>query len=379
MRASTWTRFVRLEPRLFFNPGEYFASLIADIDAAETEIILETYIFKLDGIGNQVLEALQNAAARGVGLRLLIDGVGSWGDAAAIAASLDMPNCELRVFHPLPWDFPLYRSALQAGHWYSQILRLVASINHRDHRKLCIIDQCIAWLGSFNVTADHFNRQSGGYDDYWHDTGLRVTGSLVKILKVNFDQVWQRKIGSFGQRSRSFLASESISRRKLGRMQLLQVLSLARHRIWITNAYFNPSHRVLRILKQKAKAGVSVKLIAPQRSDVIFFPLLSRSFYADLLQSGIHVYEYDNRVVHSKTMLIDDQALVGSTNLNYRSLLHDLELDLLLEDSGVVKRLTERFDGDIENSVEITLRHPRLHRWLLKPLGWLARFLRYWL
>ncbi len=379
MRVSIWTRFVQAEPQLFFSPGEYFARLLADIDAAETEIILETYIFKLDQIGNQVLEALQNAAARGVGLRLLIDGVGSWRDGAEIAARLDIPNCELRVFHPLPWDFPLYRNALQAGHWYSQVLRLVASINHRDHRKLCIIDQCIAWLGSFNVTADHFNHQPGIYDDYWHDTGLRATGSLVKILNANFDQVWQRKRGNFGERSRSFLASESISRRKLGRMQLLQVLSHARRRIWITNAYFNPSHRVLRLLKQKAKTGVSVKLIVPQRSDVIFFPLLSRSFYADLLQSGIRVFEYGNRIVHSKTMLIDDHALVGSTNLNYRSLLHDLELDLLLEDVGIVQRLTERFDNDIENSTEITLRHPGLHRWLLKPLGWLARFLRYWL
>jgi cardiolipin synthase len=103
----------------------------------------------------------------------------------------------------------------------------------------------------------------------------------------------------------------------------MKVLESAGQRICITNAYFNPSNQVLKMLKRKAGEGVSVHLIVPARSDIVFFPLLSRSFYADLLQANIRVFEYGRRVLHSKTMIIDDQLLVGSTNLNYRSLFHD--------------------------------------------------------
>jgi cardiolipin synthase len=372
---------VQVNRQLYFNPTEYFRGLIDDIDNARDEIILETYIFQLDKIGNQVLAALSRAIARGIKLKLLIDGVGSQRDSGFIADQLKSANSEVRVFHPLPWDFSLYRRALNAGRWYSKVLYLIASINHRDHRKLCLIDDQIAWLGSYNITADHSGSESesDADDEYWHDTGLRVTGSVVQLLATNFNQVWHRKAGSIAERSRHYLAREEITRRRQPKLQLLNVLELAQQRIWITNAYFNPSHQVLRLLKRKAKQGVSVQLIVPQRSDVIFFPLLSRSFYSDLLQAKIRVFEYGSRVLHSKTMLIDEQLLVGSTNLNYRSLFHDLELDMLLDDSAVVEKMKQRFHQDVAASVEITLRNWQQHPWLLKLLSWLSRLLRYWL
>jgi cardiolipin synthase len=252
-------------------------------------------------------------------------------------------------------------------------------MNHRDHRKLCLIDNQIAWLGSYNITADHAGPASDSADEFWHDTGLRVTGPVVQELVNNFNQVWHRKAGSIAERSRHYMAREEISRRRQPKLQLLGVLELAQTRIWITNAYFNPSNQVLRVLKRKARQGVSVKLIVPQRSDIIFFPLLSRSFYSDLLRTSIRVFEYGSRLLHSKTMIIDDQLLVGSTNLNYRSLFHDLELDMLLDDSAVVEQMKQRFRDDVSASTEITLRNWQQHPWLLKLLSWLSRFLRYWL
>jgi cardiolipin synthase len=371
---------VRTGQQLFFHPEEYFAGLIEDIDNAQTRIALEMYIFELDKVGNRVLAALERAAARQVRLQVLIDGVGSYRDANAIATRLDTAQCELRVFHPLPWDFALYRRALGAGRGISRILYFLASVNHRDHRKLCIIDGKTAWLGSYNITDDHFDLHSTRADDYWHDTGLRVTGPVVNRLATNFSEVWERKTGNLRKRSLYFLSGDEVRRRRQRKLQLVQVLALARQRVWITNAYFNPTYRVLRALKTCASNGVSVKLIVPARSDVVFFPLLARSYYSDLLQAGIQVYEYDKRVLHSKTMVIDDQALVGSTNLNYRSLFHDQELDLLIDDGDIVSRLQSRFEQDIEDCREITLlRNPRRHPLLIRPLGWLARFLRYWL
>ncbi len=366
--------------RLFLTPEEYFAGLIADIDQAQTTIVLEVYIFELGIVGNRLLEALERATARRVRLQVLIDGVGSYRDADAIATRLDTPECALRVFHPLPWDFALYRRALSSGRGLSRILHLFASLNHRDHRKLCIIDSKIAWLGSYNITDDHFNyREAAGAGDYWHDTGLRVTGPVVDSLATNFTQVWQRKTGSRSKRSLYFLSSGEIAQRRRRKLQLAQLLGLAQQRIWITNAYFNPTARLLKTLKAVATEGKSVRLIVPARTDVVFFPLLARSYYADLLQAGIQVFEYDRRVLHSKTMIIDDQALVGSTNLNYRSLFHDRELDLLTDDPDIVATLESRYEQDIGNSTEITLLNPRKHPWLIRSVGWLARFLRYWL
>jgi cardiolipin synthase len=365
--------------QLFFTPQEYFSGLIDDIDRARRQIRMETYIFQLDETGRSVLAALDNAIARGVSLQLLVDGVGSYRDAGIIAERLRSTISEVRVFHPLPWDFSLYRRALYAERWYSRFFHLIASINHRDHRKLCLIDDQSAWLGSYNITSDHANPGSLNADDYWHDTGLRATGSVVSSLVVNFNQVWQRKIDSKSSRSRRFLASATISQRRQSRLQLIKLLESAEQRICITNAYFNPSNPVLKMLKRKAGEGVSVQLIVPAHSDIVFFPLLSRSFYADLLQNDIRVFEYGRRVLHSKTMIIDDQLLVGSTNLNYRSLLHDLELDLLSADAGVVAQMEQRFDDDIRASTEITLRNWQQHPWLLRLLGLLSRFLRYWL
>jgi cardiolipin synthase len=167
---------------LFFTPHEYFNGLIGDIDRAARQIRMETYIFDLDETGRSVLQALENAIARGVSLQLLIDGVGSYHDAGIIAERLRSATSEVRVFHPLPWDFSLYRRALYAGRWYSRFFYMVASINHRDHRKLCLIDEQIAWLGSYNITSDHANLRSLEADDYWHDTGLRATGLVVSSL-----------------------------------------------------------------------------------------------------------------------------------------------------------------------------------------------------
>lgn len=366
------------QQQLYFTPEDYFDGLLADISRAQHEILLESYIFDLDVIGRRVLDALEAACLRGVRLRLLIDGVGSYRHANAIARRLESLTCELRVFHPLPWDFALYRRALAAGRRYSKILYFFAAINHRDHRKLCIVDSASAWLGSFNITDDHFNRDSDRVDDYWHDTGIRVSGPLVGRLATNFEQVWQRKTGSIGKRSLYYLGKREISRRQQHKLHLLSVLALSSQRIWITNAYFNPTRRMLNLLKRKARNGFSVKLIVPARSDVIFFPMLARSFYADLLQAGIRVYEYDKRVLHSKTMVIDDQGLIGSTNLNYRSLFHDRELDLLIDDEEVVAQLQARYEHDLQGCTEIGPRHLK-HTWLQRPLGWLARFLRYWL
>jgi len=364
---------------LFLEPRDYFNSLLDDINRAQTEVILESYIFRLDELGHSFVRALQQACTRGVHVRLLIDGVGSYLDTARLVNLLESEHCEIRIFHPLPWDFKVFRNALSAGQHYSSMLFYFAKINRRNHRKLCVIDKKIAWLGSFNITADHYNRAPAKSDNDWHDTGLRAIGPVVDQLKSNFEQVWHRKGETKAQRSRQFLAIDSIRDRRQIATELIEVLQQANRRVWITNAYFNPANRLLKRLKKLARRGVSVQLIVPSRSDIAFFPTMARTYYADLLNAGIRVFEYQQRVMHSKTMLIDDSLLVGSTNLNYRSFIHDLELDALVNDIELVRQMQERFERDLENCTEITLRHWQDYPLLLKLLGWLPRLMRYWL
>ncbi len=364
---------------LIFDPQAYFDGVLADINRAKSEVILETYIFRLDEVGRVFVEALQQACRRGVQVRLLIDGVGSFLDTARLVKMLESERCEIRIFHPLPWDFKVFRNALSAGQHYSAILFYIATINRRNHRKLCIVDQSIAWLGSFNITANHYNRNSKKKEDNWHDTGLRTCSNTVNMLQQNFEQVWLRKGENRRQRSRQFLAFNTIRGRKQSARELLQLLQNAGSRICITNAYFNPSRRLLKILRRAASRGVFIRLLVPAHSDIFFFPSLSRTYYADLLSVGIRVFEYQQRVLHSKTMLIDDAVVVGSTNLNYRSLIHDLELDALVYDRLVVEQMEQRFEEDVRQCSEITLRRWRNYPLLLKFLAWLPRLLRYWL
>ena len=378
MVLKSEARSTRRSERLIFDADEYYQSMLADIEHANRKIILETYIFHCDEVGQLFLTALAAASKRGVGIRLLVDGVGSYEDASQIADQLESENSQVRIFHPLPWDFPAYRRALFAGRWYSQTLYLLARMNHRDHRKLCIIDDNIAWLGSYNISADHFNRTLQDSSDNWHDTGLRVKGPIVHDLKRNFEEVWHRKGGSITYRTRRFLSNHSIRARKSRNQRLITLLQAVTKRIWITNAYFNPSSKLLSTLKEAARKGIDVRVIVPSRSDVLVFPSLSRTYYADLLGAGIQVYELNNRVLHSKTMLIDNYVLVGSTNLNYRSYFHDLELDVVLSKKESVQCMQGKFSSDLNDCTEITLKNWQSSPWLLTILGWASRVFRYW-
>ncbi len=352
--------------------------MLVDIDRASQNIILETYMIRLDEVGQSFLTALIAASKRGVGIRLLVDGIGSYRDASRLADRLESENCQVRIFHPLPWDFPAYRRALTAGHLYSQALHFLSRINRRDHRKLCIIDDYIAWLGSYNISADHFNRSIQDPSDNWHDTGLRVIGPVVAELKSNFEEVWHRKGGSIAYRARKLLSNNSIRARRSRNRRLVALLQAVTNRIWITNAYFNPSARILNTLKAAARKGVNVRIIVPSHSDVLLFPSLGRTYYADLLGAGIQIFELKSRILHSKTMLIDDQVLVGSTNLNYRSFFHDLKLDAVLNSRKSVQCMQEKYCADIEDCTEITLARWQSYPWFLAILGWISRIIRYW-
>jgi len=298
---------------------EYFEDLLNDIDNAESSIEIAVYIFSLDELGQRVVSALTRAAQRKVKVRLMVDGFGSAAHAETIAGQLTTVGVEVRIYHPLPWYWGNYRWSLRLGDRLEKFYYFIASINRRDHRKFCIIDTRMAWVGSFNISQNHLEQVTP-----WRDYGVRLTGDALPALIDSFDSIWlRRKHQKISHRVLNLFRSNASHRlRRLSNRLLVERIRNAKQRVWICSAYFSPSGAVLRAIKSARAGNLDVRIIVAGRSDVPLFPLLSATYFADLLKLGISIYSYQAGVLHAKAMLVDNQCLIGSTNLNHRSFFH---------------------------------------------------------
>ena len=169
-------------------------------------------------------------------------------------------------------------------------------------------------------------------------------------------------------------------RRRILHKNLLRKITQAQLRIWITNAYFVPDNFLLRRLRDAAKSGVDVRILLPKNSDIMIMPWTSSTFYYNLLKSGVRIFEYLPSNLHAKTLIIDDWSSVGSSNLNHRSLLHDLEADINVRQASSKKILEDQFLTDLTQSKEITFNTWKQHRpWRQRIIGQLALYLKYWI
>lgn len=365
------------EEQVFCHAGRYFDGLIHDIHSAHSSIVLETYIFSYDALGKQIISALGNAVNRGVRVRVLMDGAGSSESGHLSAQALEQQGVAVKIFRPLPWNTRHFRHAVKRGSALTKFFYFLRKINQRDHRKLCIIDNHCLWSGSLNISVKHLPVSVGG--EGWRDYGVRVTGSSILEAANHFDYLWFRKPERLGRGFfRFYLNNLTELARQHKNKLLVHKIHQARYRIWIASAYFSPSNRVINALRKASRRKVDIRIIVPARSDVRFFPLLTATYYADLLKSGIRVFEYLPGMLHAKVLLIDDFCLVGSTNFNHRSFLHDLELDIVLHTRSAKTFIESSFQDDLEDSTEIS--HKNIH-WIKQVinLGWLPRLLRYWL
>ena len=334
----------------------WFADLLAGLAAAQRRVWLETYILAPDPLGKRVVDALQAAAARGCDVRLLVDGVG----AAAWLRGGD-PGVPLRVWNPLPWAMARRAGLYRRWRW-------LAAMNRRDHRKLCLVDDRLAWVGSFNIDGCHTRELAG--ERAWRDSGARVAGDGVPTLHAAFDLAWRKAWPVVDGHARVSLRlptlrtpaagspdvrlNHSWFTRRAAYRDLLIRLRSARTRIWISNAYVVPRGSLLRALNAAVRRGVDVRLLAPAHSDVPFMPWIG-AIYADALrQRGVRVFAYLPRMLHAKTMLIDGTALVGSHNLNSRSFLHDLEAEVVLTAPASIAALEQAFAADCAEAHELT-------------------------
>ena len=347
--------------RICTDGDEYFAALVADIDAATRSVDLETYILEDDEIGRLVVDALTRARDRGLAVRLLVDGVGAYGWLAAVGRRFR--GCPWRVYHPMPWL--LVGTDLPTAHALQSRLSAFTLGNRRNHRKTCVIDETVAWVGSFNLERRHARAAVG--DRVWRDTAARVEGPAVEFLTRAFQHTWKQSwrfgahllLPSIDLRGRGpkvdpsqpvRLNGRRSLRRRLWRDLLLRI-ARARERVWITTPYFVPTEDLLKALEIAARTA-DVRLLLPAVNDVYFMPWIASVYAPRLRAAGIRLWSYP-RMIHAKTQVIDGVGLVGSSNLNSRSLFFDLEADVWVGRPESVQALADAFEADCGCAAEV--------------------------
>jgi cardiolipin synthase len=330
-----------------YHSGEAaFAAMFQAVAAARLEVLLESYIFKDDAVGRDMLDELAAAARRGVVVRVLADALGSWGTRAGFWRDMARRGVEAHLFNPLFSHL-----------WYQPF---------RDHRKLLIVDRSIGFTGGMNIGVEYGSPSAPGGP--WRDSHVRVIGPAAWAMAIVFNEGWEHAGGQPIELPPLAVAPDLPGARILvldarplrgnreAAASLVAIAAAARERLWITNAYFAPGHTAIRVLTDAACRGVDVRLLLPGRSDVPIVRHAGHGYFADLLGRGVRIFEYGAAVLHAKSMVADGHlTVIGSTNLDFRSFLFNAECNLVVFDDPFAARLEQTFAEDLAQSAEVTL------------------------
>jgi cardiolipin synthase len=373
----------QIREQIFHNGETYFKSLLEDIKSAKHSIDIEVYIFSQDNLGKKIINSLIAAQKKNkIKIRLLVDGAGSpfWG--GKIARKLEQYGIKTKVFNPLPWQIWQWRITSTKLPILLSICHMFMKINCRNHRKSIIIDDKIAYIGSLNVDQRHLSQRNGGQN--WRDTAVRISGCNLDSIKQAYNKAWEQNIWQsriekiVTSMNNKFRLNNNVKRRFQLYRNLLKRMSKAKKRVWITNAYFIPNNLFIKKIMKLSENGIDVRIIVPKISDVAPVQWATTSLYEKLLKSGIKIYEYNASILHAKTIVIDDWIMLGSSNLNHRSLIHDLEVDINIESTSARREILRQFSEDIRNSDEITLATIPYKNLLQRLMGKICVMLRYW-
>lgn len=360
---------------LLFDGDAFFESVLKDLANARRSIEFETYIYRDDIIGRRVADALAAASKRGVSVRLIVDGIGASGWFERHGLRLEALGVSVRVYHPVLlanlWARIKIDLGLNSPPKAFERLRgsvFVSRFNRRDHRKMILVDHRIAYVGSINVTSEHCASVVG--KRAWRDTSVRVEGGALPDILTAFNTVWDRchdvqarprwrerlqvKQKPRPTFSRFIRFNYTARLRKQTYRNLIRRISRARRRVWITNPYFAPAGSLLKALQRASENGADVRVLVPRNSDVFFMPWVATAYYPIVLKGGAKIFEYLPRMLHAKTAVIDNWAIVGSSNFNRRSLTHDFEVDLVLAKTATREELMNWFKRDLESSEQVT-------------------------
>jgi len=334
--------------------GAYDA-IEAAIREARHHVHLEYYIWTAGRVGTRLRDLLCEKARQGVQVRLLLGGLGSaW--------------LSRRFLRPL-------REAGAEVAWFNRLAlaRLRPGlINFRTHRKIVVCDGRVGFTGGVNICDDHSGRQRGPLA--WRDTQVRLEGPPVGYLQSVFLEDWHFTTGGAPTHRVYFpwdqddgdgpwvqvIASGPDDDLYPIHKFFFAAISGARRRVWLTTAYFVPDEAILTALGTAAMRGVDVCILVPSRSDVRLVDAAARSYFDDLLRMGVQVFLYGPPVVHAKTLVIDDDlAVVGTANMDNRSLRLNFEVITAVYDPGVAAEMAGQFAADLQNARPFLLRDAR--------------------
>jgi cardiolipin synthase A/B len=358
---------------LYFDGDSAYAAILAAVAAAQHHVHLEYYIWEPDKIGTELRDALVARAKSGVQVRMIVDATGSNNLKNAWFAPLREAGVEVALFNPIR-----LRS-----------LR-VRRPDFRTHRKIVVCDGRVGFTGGMNITDFHSASRS---TEYWRDTHLRLTGAAVWPLQRLFTEDWNFAAGqlcpinegtfpapaSNGEHLVQIVGSGPDSSAFAIHKAMFTAINQATDRLWMTTPYFVPDEALLMAILSAALRDVDVRLLVPKRGDSRLVDLAARSYFPELLEARVRVYEYETRFIHAKTMLCDDDvAIVGTANLDNRSFRLNFEIAAIVYGERANAHLAEAFKRDLHDSREILRgeleREPLLRRFgqasarLMSPL-----------
>ena len=361
-----------------------YAAMFAAIANARDHINLESYILEADGPGEEFARRLGDKARAGVRVNVIYDSLGSLATPASFFDQLRADGINVCEYGPVR----------RLGNLLSRALHL------RDHRKLMVVDGRIGFIGGVNISSVYSAGSSplaamggsgaaGGDADKpgWRDTHVRVEGPIVAQLQRIFMRHWSKHsavalrgthyfppLAPVGNQRVALAACDAGRRRNPFYRALLSALDASQHRIFLTTAYLVPTRRLMRSLLRASRRGVEVHLVLPGVSD-FWAPLQAgRSHYTRLLRAGIHLHELHDTLLHAKTCVIDGLwTTVGSSNLDWRSFLHNAEANLIVLDAALAQEMERVFMDDVARSREIVAAEWKKRGWRQRVVETIAR------
>jgi cardiolipin synthase len=351
---------------LLVDSTTFFPRMLQTIGKAAHYVLLEMYLFESGIIATRFIDALLDAAGRGVRCCLLLDDFGCLRLTRDDRVRLTHPNVSIVYFNPLPSSSLLYN--LYRILWQ----RMTHGLN-RNHRKLLLVDGRLAFTGGAGITDDVEPPRAP--ELRWRETMIEIRGPVVGDWQQLFMETWNSSTptalslpwtipvaATKGQRGRVTINE---ARRRIGIQRSLSGrLRGARRRIWFATAYFIPSWSIRRKLRRAARTGIDVRLLLPGPiTDHPGARYVSRRYYARLLRSGVRIYEYAPRFFHAKTVLCDDWTSIGSCNYDRWNLQWNLEANQEVDDPLFASRTAAMFIDDFAYSHEVSAAEWRERGW----------------
>lgn len=356
---------------IYSDGHEKFAALFEDIRSARAEINIQYYIIQPDALGKQLRDELTRKAREGVKVRLLYDEVGSKRISRHFFRELRAAGGEVEVFFP------------------SLLKPLNFRINNRNHRKLCIIDGSIAYIGGFNV-GDEYLGQVPKFG-YWRDTHLRITGNAVSHIQGRFILDWHQagshERGDYGEfvfnmeqhtgtsPVQIITSGPNSATEHLKNMYIKLILS-AKESVYIQTPYFIPDTSFMDACKIALLSGVDLQIMIPNKPDHPFVYWATWAYAGDLLNYGARILLYENGFLHAKTIVADGEvASVGTMNIDSRSFRLNFEVNAIVYDRKIAGQLQDIFLNDTRLCSELTLERYTQRSLLIKLKEGISRLL----